>query len=115
MVGGGHKEGQKVGVQRGTERSLGRLNVSILLTVVMVPRLCARVRAHQTQHFKCEERTVCLSHLRKADKCVCVCVCPHDTHYIMCHVKTEARQGRQDMLGAGGAILDGGSEKVSGD
>ena len=58
---------------------------------------------------------LCAYHTYAKRISVCVCVCPHDTHYIMCHVKTEARQGRQDMLGAGGAILDGGSEKVSGD
>ena len=96
MGGGAAQRGPESGGAKGPERSLRRLNVSILLAVVMVPWLRARVRAHQTQHFKREEHTVCLLHLCKADKCVracvCVCVCAHTyIHYIMCYVKTEAR------------------------
>ena len=82
-----------MGMQRGTQRSFRRINVSILLMVVMVPWLRACVKMHQTQHFKCEELTVCLLHLCKADKlCVCVCMPAHTyIPYIMCYVKTEAR------------------------
>ena len=64
--------------------------MSILLTVVMVPWLHARVKAHQTQHFKWEELTLCLLHLCKAEilsvrVCVCVCVYPyvHKLHHVL--------------------------------
>ena len=89
--GGAAQRGPESGGAKGPERSLRRLNVSILLAVVMVPWLRARVRAHQTQHFKREEHTVCLLHLCKADKCVracvCVCVCPYV--YTLHHVLRE--------------------------
>lgn len=41
-----------------------------------------------------------------------MCVCAH-THNVRGYVKNKARKRRKDMLGAGGAVLDGWSEKGS--
>ena len=72
-----------MGLQRGIERAFEGIDMSTLLMVVMVPRVCACVKAHQIEHFKCVESTVYPSYLRKAVKCVCVYTYTHTLRHML--------------------------------